>query len=223
MIDLGNKNTEKLLALFDVRGTSHIGEVIAAYQRARAAFDTFAGLDAPDLPPFKHHALQVQLYRWNIQNFDRYEPMLFAAGISEEAGELADAKAQLDGHSVRDAVGDIMVYSCQLATSRRLAYAETTACSASLFALRGHWRPSDSRILTAAVGLVSHVTLKSEQRIRGLDDPELARFGTFLGLSFLHHALVEVTGGGTWVTFERIAEEVMARNWRSDAAAGGVA
>lgn len=65
-----------------------------AYAEARKTFDTYAGLDAPHLPPNPMSELQVLLHRWvskkgpdgaglgNIVN---------VLGMSEETGELIEA------------------------------------------------------------------------------------------------------------------------------------
>lgn len=68
---------------------------------ARLAFEQYAAMDAPQLPgvpsdgsqTWQHNlaALQVQLARWQANNFGAGDTSDLALGVDEEAGELAEA------------------------------------------------------------------------------------------------------------------------------------
>jgi hypothetical protein len=185
-VNLYSPEAIRLLDRFGVRANEY-HDALAAYLDARGRFDGFAGLDAPHLPDDPWDVPQVELCRWQVRNFGPQPATMYALGVAEEFGEFGTASTIEDEH---DAIGDVLIYACQLATTQRLAWSE---CS--------NPRPFLTRQASsgAAVGLLCHVTLKAAQGIRGLGDPELARFASFI----------------------ETAAKVVRRDWKRDASAGG--
>lgn len=142
---------------------------------ARAAFDAYAGLDEPAVPPDRISALQVRLARWQALNFGAGKAAHLALGVNEEVGELVVALAIM------------------------MAAGMTTAG------------------LVSSAGDLSHAVLKSEQRIRGLDDAEVARAAVADALGDIlvfATQLATVMRLDVGVLFERTAEHVMRRSWK---------
>ena len=211
MIDIDAPNSDRLFKLFGINGMSDRNEAVDAYLDARRRFDAFARLDSPELPEEDWDRPQVQVYRWQVANFDSQAPYLFALGVTEEFGELAAAQKRED---VIDAIGDAMVFACNMATARRLAMSALAHESSFMMNV-----PQESGV---AVGLLSHVTLKEDQRIRGMDNPELARFGTYLALVAVVDELRRFDAD-PWECFVETAAKVIQRNWKSNAVTGGAA
>lgn len=106
--------------------------------RARAHFDTYAAMDAPDLPePIpatgEMSALQVRLFRWQSRNFGVPSRFQILAGVMEEVGELSHALLK-NAQGIRgmsdddarvaagDAIADAVVYLIQLCTALRIDF-----------------------------------------------------------------------------------------------------
>ncbi len=127
-----------------------------AYEVARAQFEEFAGLDAPNLPGDAVNAMQIRLMRWQHGLFS-FEPrthdLVLALGVVEEIGETLQAKTQ---EEALDGLGDVCVYAGQLLIANRLALA-----------------PVLELAVTAdpdGPGGLAHVVGKRSQRTRGYDD-----------------------------------------------------
>lgn len=67
------------------------------YEQARATFDKYCGMDAPELPADVHSALQVLLCRWEHKKFGKASAEITTLGVCEETGEWADALIMLAG------------------------------------------------------------------------------------------------------------------------------
>jgi NTP pyrophosphatase (non-canonical NTP hydrolase) len=103
--------------------------------RARATFELYAAMDAPDVPLDEFSGLQVRLARWQARNFGVASHEQMALGVAEEAGELAHAvlkhsqgiRGMADPEAYReaagDAIADVAIYAIQLATALRLDFA----------------------------------------------------------------------------------------------------
>lgn len=194
---------------------------------SRARFETFAALDAPHLPPDPIDAMQLRLARWEqAQHFHCVSPLPVTLGIGEECGELADAMS--DGDST-DALGDVAIYACQLATRHRMAFAAILDTAPTAKPHHGDvWRE-----LLSAVGKVNHLVLKREQRIRiGTASDEVYGEALFNALARLLAAAEDAHADGdsgdspgadtgARAAFITTAERVLARNWNADAAKGG--
>jgi hypothetical protein len=126
--------------------------VTTLYTTARANFESWAALDAPHLPADPVDAMQVQLARWQAANFGPQSDERFALGVLEECGEL---DAAIEAADAIDALGDVLVYAGQLATSNRLALGPLLV------------PVGKAGRLLATAGNLSHVVLKRAQRIRG--------------------------------------------------------
>lgn len=207
MIDATSPAIAKLLLRFDIAALD-VAAAIDAYETARARFETFAAMDAPCLPDDSLDRLQVRLVRWQVANFGTVTAAEMALGVIEELGELDAARETSNEPEIDDAAGDAMIFACQYATLHRLGF----GALASFDTLIGNGSESQ------AAGHIAHVTLKASQRVRGMDDPEVARFGAFLALS----AVVDALGVcSPWRQLARTAETVMRRDWKRDAVAGG--
>jgi hypothetical protein len=175
------------------------------YYAARARFDATAGLDHPDLPEDPAEALQTRLYRWQIRSYGVPDRRDIALGVVEELGELAEAAG--DHASEADAVADTAIYAIQLCTLLRLDAASLMAPpSTGFYAL-----PS----AMAIAGRLSHVALKSHQRIRGMGDPEASRraFAEVLATLFgLLHLRARGVGKQLYPLVAEVAEQVMKRD-----------
>lgn len=105
-------------------------------EKAKASFETYCAMDAPKLPEGPHalSTLQVQLARWQNENFTATTNEHLALGIAEEAGELCHAilkhvqkiRGMADRDAYRaaalDAVADISIYCMNLCTGLRADY-----------------------------------------------------------------------------------------------------
>lgn len=182
------------------------------YTTARATFESWAALDAPHLPADPIDAMQVRLLRWEqAQPFWRVSSLPVALGCGEEAGELADAVRH---HEIVDAVGDVAIYACQVATRHRLAFDEIldAASDSDLNHMHDEWRE-----LLSALGRVQHLILKREQGIRiGAESDEV--FGEALAnaIARLIGAVTNAHGIDARDAFLATAEQVLARNWNTN-------
>ncbi len=192
---------------------------MTAYTTARARFESWAALDAPHLPADPVDAMQVRLLRWEqAQPFWRVSSLPVALGCGEEAGELADAVRH---HEIVDAVGDVAIYACQVATRHRLAFGEIldAASDADLAHPYDEWRE-----LMSAVGRVQHLILKREQRIR-IGAASDAEFGVALfgALARLIAAATDAHGADARAAFLATAERVITRDWNTNPTTGAAA
>ena len=145
-----------------------------------------------------------------------------ALGVGEECGELAEAKTHAEA---TDAVGDVAIYVCQVATRERLAMSEILAeagriADRALATNRGlthQWRT-----LMARVGRVAHLALKRHQKIREGALPD-AEYRALLAdaLAELLAAVELAAGVSVAECFADTAPTVLARDWSADRAGGG--
>lgn len=180
----------------------------ALFLAASAEFETYAALDAPCLPNGELSALQVRLWRWQVEQFGVPDDRDLVLGIIEECGELEDS----DGlEAQEDAIGDTLIYATQLCTSQRL-------CAATIMAevqMKSRRRFTSIPIVC---GRLAHTALKTQQKIRGYGDRDFSR-GCFCELlAQLFSALLWQTPQSLRVRdiYVRVAEEVMLRNWKAD-------
>jgi NTP pyrophosphatase (non-canonical NTP hydrolase) len=139
------------------------------YKLARERFDATAGMDAPELPADPMEALQTRLYRWQVNRFGLQPAERQVLGIVEELGEWMDANGmtvEKGEEAMTDAIADIGVFAIQLCTSLRLD-AGTLMQPPAEFVQVKH--------ALSIAGRLSHVCLKTLQRIRGMQDAETSR------------------------------------------------
>jgi len=200
------------------------------YRRASDRFERVIATATPSimqqlpiLDAFLLDALQIQLAAWEErQPFWSASVLPVALGIGEECGELADAKTHAES---TDAVGDIAIYVCQVATRERLAMSEILAeagriADRALATNRGlthQWRT-----LMARVGRVAHLALKRHQKIREGALPD-AEYRALLAdaLAELLAAVELAAGVSVAECFADTAPTVLARDWSADRAGGG--
>ncbi len=186
------------------------------YTTARATFEAWAALDAPHLPADPVDAMQVRLLRWEqAQPFWRASTLPVALGCGEECGELADAERHAE---MVDAVGDVAIYACQVATRHRLAFGAIldAASDSDVGHLDDEWRE-----LMSALGRVHHLILKREQRIRiGAESDEVFGGALANAIARLIGAVTDAHGIDARDAFLEVAERVLARNWNANPANG---
>lgn len=138
-------------------------DAIEATAHARTVFNEWAAMDAPELPPDDVDAMQVTLARWQSDRFAGAptSDVHMALGVIEELGEAFDEDASPED-SV-DALGDVMVYSAQLCTANRLAVRPVIDL-AVLYLKANHCHAQP----VCLAGMLAHVALKHDQKIRGL-------------------------------------------------------
>jgi hypothetical protein len=129
---------------------------VSAYDRARAAFDAYATMDAPALPAEATSALQVRLHRWAAEQFPGERLEHPALGVGGELGELAEAVVAITAragfaqevvlkHSrstgkyatperarvaAADAIADVAIFLARLCTRLRLDFGELLRATA---------------------------------------------------------------------------------------------
>lgn len=153
--------------------------------------------------------LQILLSFWEArQPFWSAAVLPVALGVGEECGELADAKTHAEA---TDAVGDIAIYVCQVATRERLAMSEILA-EAGRIADRAlaAYASRPWRKLLVRVGRVNHLALKRHQRIREGALPD-AEYRTLLAdaLAELLAAVELASGANVAEFFARTAPTVL--------------
>ena len=178
---------------------------------ANARFETFAGVDAKDemalakLDPYD--AIQVRLASWQSNNFGVPTTTQIACGVVEELAEW-DA-AEPDSAEEDDAIGDVLIYCAQLCTAYRMSLRE-------LLGNMSKWAVPDDRSVGSS-GLLCHVALKGEQRIRGLDDRGLARVGIAAGVACLADSMAATRKVGAVLDmYAATAAHVLRRDWRAN-------
>lgn len=197
---------------------------------AQNAFAEYAGLTG-DVPKDYHpvRVVQIDLARWERRSFPLQggEDLVRAGGMAEELGELVDALEDASSWAaVLDAVGDVMVYATQLATSHRLDFFALWAAAETLL-LRDQMvfsLPHAALAMARGVGQANHVTIKSHGKIRGFDNRDRQRLSmaaslveVILGALRFTRLIPENLGDVYLVT----ARRVMKRDWLRDAQSGG--
>lgn len=217
------------------------------FEMSRAAFDKYAALDGDPREAGLNElqCVQVDLMRWARTNFGLQPITYMALGIAEEAGELAEALEDVAKYggdptndAIRDACADILVYACNDCTTMRLdfdqlseglpGYNELSADYVREYADNGDhsdeefpWTCGD---LDKAVGRLAHVTLKTEQKIRGYNDANKSRFGIAQALSRVIACVLhvgEVCEFNIRQAFIATTTEVMQRDWKNDRETAG--
>ena len=166
--------------------------------------------------------LQILLAFWESrQPFWSSSVLPVALGVGEECGKLAEAKTHAEA---TDAVGDVAIYVCQVATRERLARSEILAEAGRIAdrALTSWPAAHPWRTLMARVGRVHHLALKRHQRIREGTLPD-AEYRALLADALAELlAVVELAAGVSVAEcFADTAPTVLARDWSADRAGGG--
>lgn len=152
----------------------------AAPKQAYELFNSWAGIDAPDLPTDPVDAMQVELVRWQHRNFGNVSPVgkinvHMGLGVIEEyceclaAKELGGSKGKLDG------LGDLCVYSGQMLIGNRLAIRPVMQMADAYIDLWDETDPEKIPTSDELIGLFCHKLLKREQLIRGMHDDDAWR------------------------------------------------
>lgn len=184
-------------------------DVTAKCLIAQNVWNTFAAMDAPELPEHPIDSVQVELARWQVNKFGYQSWERQVLGVIEEMGELEEAAVlcSLDMtqpyRDVVDAIGDIAVFSSQLLNANRLALSVALDMSAHVDYGKG---------LMSAAGQLSHVTLKRLQGIRGMADDFNFRVRLFESVVTVFAAVREYTEESDLAgILIKVAGEVMQR------------
>jgi hypothetical protein len=185
--------------------------MVSLFDKASDAFGKYAAMDAPELPPDELSALQVRLWRWQVEQFGSPDDRDLVLGIVEECGELEEADSPA---AFEDAVADILIYTTQLCTSNRLDFGTMMV------------ELGKNRIVAnvpRSLGRLAHVALKVHQRIRGYDNRQVARNAICVQVANLYSALLWEMPRSLDVraAYTVIAERVMKRNWKKDPVGAG--
>jgi len=154
-------------------------------------------------------AMQIELMRWERNNFGLQPPWTGLLGIFEELGELDEA---IDFDDQVDAVGDVLVFASNLLVKYRLGIAP----------IMGNLKDApelDPIYMLESMGWASHVMLKSEQKIRGYDDVETIRRDIAVSVYRLLRYLVgtcDDIGIDLQGTYLKIGAKVLGRDWKSN-------
>ena len=129
-------------------------------------FDRIATIDkGASMPDNELLTLQVELFRWQTKNFSGCTDWQMALGMIEEAGELDEAESEELRY---DAVGDVVVFGCQLLTLHRAGLNIAIEDADHLACLIQDGKAQ--RPLVQVMGRMAKVVLKGNQKIRGLAD-----------------------------------------------------
>lgn len=193
---------------------------MSEYQKSRDVFNSYAGMPAPYLPGPEIQGIQIALSRWQNYQFPGSSDLHLALGIAEECGEFFEALAAGDYDDTVDAVGDILIYATQLATSHRLDF--ETILNHQFTAEQCVHSARFDRMLMEDVGAICHVVLKAAQGIRGFNDSDAVRVAVFEGLCDLVRSLsLAAPFSGIREMYTSTAKKVLQRDWRSDPLSGG--
>jgi hypothetical protein len=184
---------------------------------AHGRFQTFAGVDAKDADALAQlhplDAMQVRLAAWQSRNFGVPSMTQIVCGVVEELREWTDAESGSEDQF--DAEADITIYLAQMLTLARLSLSSVVEEAA-----RWEWHSHRYKIIRGA-GILSHVALKHEQRIRGLGEPGLMRCGVAAGAVVM---IAEVMGpDAAQAAILAVAPRVLARDWVASPTTGGEA
>ncbi len=183
-----------------------------ATEAARFAFNEWATIDHPHVPPDMTDATQVLLARWQASRFATVptSDAIIGLGVIEELGEVFDDDAEPT--DAVDGLGDVQVYAAQLCTANRLAIRPVIALAA-LYRRTGVYLPNP----IAIAGRLAHVIGKNAQNTRGLGPVEAYRPALVDALAMMIAKALEDCELGHELTvnaagvFQVIAREVMER------------
>ncbi len=143
-----------------------------------AVWAKFASIGSGELPTDPIDGMQVQLCRWQLQNFGDVSPVAkidchMSLGVIEEFCEAIDAVTLGGSKGKLDGLGDICIYAGQLLNANRMALRPIIMLADEMSA---DWdgnpeQPSHELI----IGTFARTVLKRDQRIRGFDKPEVWR------------------------------------------------
>jgi NTP pyrophosphatase (non-canonical NTP hydrolase) len=108
--------------------------------------------------------LQTKHQAWSVRNFGDRGPIQGALGINEEVGELTHAIEVNDAAEVRDAIGDITLFTIEYVSKRQWKMLEVIAPTQARFL---KLKPHPGIVVSA--GRIAHAELKLWQGIRGYE------------------------------------------------------
>lgn len=151
--------------------------------------------------------LQIDLLRWERKNFGLQPSYTSALGVIEEVGELEDA--QDDEDEWADAIGDIMIYACNLCSKNALDFG-------TMMQVAYDARPAPMVGILGKLGKLAHVVLKADQGIRHYADRDVARRDIGIVLYRVVSSVVRyatMCGHDPREIMAEVAREVMKREW----------
>lgn len=196
--------------------------------RARATFEEWGDIDAKTMPPEEVDRMQWRLQLWQRTNFGLQPDVNQILGMIEEVGETLGAEGWED---VIDGIGDTCVYAGQVLVGNRMALRPVLDL-ADAYVER--WYGGENvPCAEANLGLLAHVALKHEQKIRDLADPNMYRIAladtmakciasTVLHAMFLSEDNPDLDGRLPDVrdVFLKVGGDVLQRDWVKNASTG---
>lgn len=180
--------------------------------RSQEAFAAYAALNSADLPTDELSAAQVLLYRWGIRNFGYEGASRYVLGLVEEASELQDALGEVE---VSKELGDVLICAAQLCTCLRLDFGTFLNAASGALCGADPWT-----VLFMSLGDIARAVLKSEQRIRGMDDPAALRLAVGLSIFRICDVALDVHQDPR-EAFLRRASMVLTRDYINNPVDGG--
>jgi hypothetical protein len=189
--------------------------------RARAAFEEWAGdVDATRMPPDVIDAMQWRLQLWQRSNFGCQPDVNQVLGMIEEVGETLGAERWDD---VLDGIGDTCVYAGQVLIGNRMALRPVLDLAEHYV---DQWYGGNAPCPEACMGMLAHVVLKHEQRIRDLAEPNMYRIAladtmarciasTLLHAMYLSDGSINVRD-----IYISVGSAVLKRNWVHNSSTG---
>jgi len=224
---------------------------------ATEIFSSYARLAEGELPQDPISNLQVRLSRWGTQFSGIDGEVACVLGQGEEIGELVEAVAgkledpgsfSMEGSGdkwyenaskgqvgalehIFDAIGDILIYSCQLASNLQLDFSTILREGEGLKQKAAKNTSEDLAELgwallglTAATGRIQHATLKNKQKLRGYDNELKYKTEVLDGMVQIARFCTQISeqlNEKVFTVFFQVSERVMRRDWKKNSLTGG--
>lgn len=174
----------------------------AQYWFARDAFDKFAGMWPPELPPDPLDAAQVRVTRWATYWWGALEPARRSLALLEELGEFVVALDAGDESAVREEFGDLVITMALLATTARLSMHQLWVLSH----VDDYPHHSLGEMLPRIVAQLARLGGKRAAGLRGMGDDDLYRLEAWRVLRFIAIRIVHLYGYqlGLQIVAERV-------------------
>lgn len=165
--------------------------------------------------------LQIQHRDWQMKAFSaeatsrEHHLSTMVHGITEEGcWELLDAIELADVDDQIDAIGDILIYACAIATELGLDFAAITQEMDVGFVTEPAGDPTIS--LMRAIGKLNHIVGKQRQKTRGFDDFAKVRVVGGVVLTRVYRIVQWMAYCNDWDLrnlFKVVLTKVMERDW----------
>lgn len=142
------------------------------YKEARRQFELIAGHRPTEpLPEDPLLALQIKLYRWQVDRFGLVNDLQMVLGMIEECAlELTESELTSD-IGAKDAVADTLIYGSQLFNNNRMVISVAVRHAIDTW----QYASGSERTRLKCVGQLARIALKGNQKIRNLGVKEVYR------------------------------------------------